>query len=252
MDRRTRFREAKNFVIYYGAGKEEKLCRYDVAIIEPKGHTPRGVEVMKAGKCLSIGYLSVIEINPTDPRFRYLKEEDFIRCDGIREVNSIYGNYMADIRSKRWQDILMHECGRIIEGLGYDGIFLDTIGNVENPRIIKEYQNALISESIMFLHRLRDRYPEHIIIQNNAVEKLINYSTGIIDGICWENPPIGIKKSRLWMDEIIFRLNTVKETDNIKVLVVLESEDPDDARKLQAFDNMGYITSLSTTNYLDL
>lgn len=252
MDRRAQFQEINNFVIYYGSDKEDRLCRYDAVIIEPSGHTPQGLQVIKAKKCLAIGYLSVIEINPSDSRFRYLKDEDFVKCNGQREFNSDYGNYLVDIRSKRWQDILMHECGRLIEDQGYDGIFLDTIGNVEHPRILKEHQNALINECVLFLHRLRERYPEHILIQNNAVEKLIGYTSGIVDGICWENPPINVKKSRLWMNEIIRRLNQVKEQDKTKILIVLESEDPDDERKLQLFDDLGYVTSQSSVNYLKL
>lgn len=252
MDRRKQFQEAKNFVIYYGHGMDEKLSKYDVAIIESRGHSTEGLKVIKASKCLAIGYISVVEINPSDNRFKYLKEEDFVKCDGKVEINSIYSNYLVDIRSKRWQDILMHECGRLIEGLGYDGIFFDTIGNVENPNIVKEYGNTLINETVLFLERVRERYPQHILIQNNAIEKLIYYSAGIIDGICWENPPMTQKNSRLWMDEIMFRLNKVVESDKLKVLVVLESENPDDNRKLQVFSDLGYLTYITTQNYLNL
>lgn len=252
MDRRKKFKDVKNFAIYYGYGMEEKLHKYDVAIIESRGHTPEGLKIIKASKTLALGYISIIEISPSDSRFRYLKDEDFIKSNGKTEINSIYGNYLVDIRSKRWQDILIHECGRLIEGLGYDGLFLDTIGNVESPNLIKEYGNSLINESILFLNRLRTRYPDHILIQNNAVEKLIYYTSGIVDGICWENPPVGMRNSRLWMDEIISRLNIVKEADKLKVLVVLESDNTDDARKLQVFDEMGYLTYLSPYKYLDI
>jgi hypothetical protein len=117
---------------------------------------------------------------------------------------------------------------------------------------LKEFQNALINECSLFLSQLRSKYPEHILIQNNAVEKLINYTSGIIDGICWENPPITVKKSRLWMDEVISRLNNVKKTDAIQVLVVMESDNPDDERKLQIFNDLGYLTYLSPLNYIDI
>jgi len=246
------FLKARNFTIYYGSGNEEKIAKYDVAIIEAKGHLPEQVRIIQAGKCLCIGYMSIIEVNPSDYRFRYLKEEDFIKCNGKPEINTTYGNYLVDIRSKRWQDILMHEAGRLIEGFGYDGIFLDTIGNVENPNVVKEYGSLLIDESVLFLEKLRSRYPNHIIIQNNAVEKLIQFTSGIVDGICWENPPISQKSSRLWFDEIIYRLNKVKDGDKLKILVVLESDNPDDARKLHLFDELGYLTYLSPVNYLSI
>lgn len=250
MDRRMQFLKARNFTIYYGAGLEEKIAKYDVAILESKGHSPEEVKIIQAGKCLCIGYMSIVEINPSDYRFRYLKEEDLIKNNGKAEINSIYGNYLVDIRSKRWQDMLMHEAGRLMEGLGYDGIFLDTIGNVENPNVVKEYGSLLIDESVLFLEKLRSRYPEHIIIQNNAVERLIQFTSGIVDGICWENPPLSQKSSRLWFDEILYRLNKVKEGDKLKILVVLESENPDDERKLQLFDELGFLTYLSPSNYL--
>ncbi|MDD3173067.1 MAG: glycoside hydrolase family 66 protein [Herbinix sp.] len=252
MDRRSQFQEAKNFTIYYGHGMEEKLSNYDVAIIESRGHSPEGLKVIKARKCLAIAYISLVEINPSDYYYRYLKDEDFIHCNGKVEINSIYGNYLVDIQSKRWQDILMHECGKLLDGLDYDGIFIDTIGNVENHKILKEYNSALICESVLLFARLRSKYPQHIIIQNNAIERLIHFTSGIIDGICWENPPVDKKSSRLWMQEIINSLNKIKEIDKLKVFVVLESENLDDARKLQLFDNLGYLTYLSSFNYLNI
>ena len=252
MDRRRQFQEAKNFIIYYGHGEEQKLSKYDIVIIESKGHSSDGLKIIKAKNNLAIAYISVIEIIPSDYRYSYLKAEDFLYCDGKVEINNIYGNNLVDIRSKRWQDMLMHECGRLIDGLGYDGVFLDTIGNVENHKIIKEYGNALLNESVLFVERLRSRYPEHIIIQNNAIEKLIQVTYGTIDGICWENPPVDIKRSRLWMNEIISRLNKLKEIDKLKVLVVLESSNQDDVRKLKYFEDYGYLTCFSSVNYIDI
>lgn len=252
MNRLERLRSAKNFSVYYGYGQEEKLAAFDVAVIEPGGHHAEDIAILQARGTLCIAYISVIEIRPDDSRIRYLAEEDFLHKDGNRIVNELYGNYLADIRSKRWQNMLMHECSRLIEGLGYDGIFLDTIGNVEHPEIIARFGNALISEFALFLSRLKSVYPEHIVIQNNAVERLVCYTSGIIDGICWENPPIGIRRSKLWMEEIISRLNIIKDTDHLKVMVDLESDNRDDIRKLKYFEQLGYLTYMSPPDYLSL
>lgn len=252
MNRLEKFKFSKNFIIYYGHNEENALSKYDIAIIEPNGHTKQEIEYLKREGTLTIGYISVVEINPQDRRMRYLKDEDFIRINGAREVNTIYGNYLADISSQRWQDILMHEVGRIIDGLGYDGIFLDTVGNVEHHDLMEAYGSAMMNDMVLFMKRIRAKYPDHIIIQNNAVEKLINFTANIVDAICWENPPFNQRESRLWMKEIIDRLSASQRDDNLKILIVLESDNPSDYRRLQQFDSSGYLTYLSPYNYLEI
>lgn len=252
MNRKQKFLNSKSFAIYYGTGRETSLSKYDIAVIEPLGHTESGINQIKASGTLAIAYLSAIEINPSDPVFRYLNDDDFLKKSGIRMSNEIFGNYLVDIRSQRWQKILFHQIARLIIGLGFDGLFIDTISNAEAPFVIQEYGLFIIQEAALFLSKIRQEYPDSIMIQNNSMEKLLSYTSGIVDGICWENPPVGSKKSQLWMQEVMNRLDIVKKQDNMKILVIYESNKEDDQRILKGFESKGYLTYLTPPGYLEI
>jgi len=54
------------------------------------------------------------------------------------------------------------------------------------------------------------------------------------------------------MNEIINRLDFSINRDNLKIMVVYESENSDDSRILKDFNEKGYLTYLSPPNYLKL
>lgn len=222
INRRELFHKAKNFAIYYGNGLENELAPFDIAVLEPAGHSPEQIRRLKETGTLVFAYMSVTEVDPSSPLFRMVGEKDFLHLDGRLMTNELYGNYIVDLRSKKWREILLHTAGSLLIQEGYDGLFLDTVGNVENSEVIAHHQNSQIKEAIQFMTSLKEKFPEFLLVQNNGLEKLWDYTSGVADGICWENPPFGQKESQVWTDEILLKLDALSKAKTTRVMLLLE------------------------------
>lgn len=183
-------KDIKNYTVYYGYDNFEELSNYDLVIIEPKGQSENNIKYMKINNTLVIGYISVLEIAKDCLEIRYLKNEDFLNINGERLVNDDYNNYIIDLRSKRWRNILIQKIGDLLLNKDFDGIFLDTISDIEFQEIPRELKDSLISAYINLLSDIKELFQECIIIQNNGILELVRYCGFLVDAIVWENPYI--------------------------------------------------------------
>lgn len=224
MDRISRFAAAKNFSLYYGLGREDELAAFDVAIVEPAGQSDASVIRMQKSGTLVLAYLSIMEISPTDPQVRMLKTEDFLYVDGQPVINREYRNFLLDLRSRRWLGLLFHKIGKYIVQSGYDGLFLDTIGDVESVELNFGARDLQLMAAVDFLRRIRSMYPSLILVQNCGLERLCYFSAQYINGLCWENPPLDRNACRPWVEMIINQLEQLKKKYGTKVLLLLEGK----------------------------
>jgi polysaccharide biosynthesis protein PelA len=223
MDRRLRFRKSSNFIVYYGKDNVQELCKYNVAIVEPLGQNAANVKVMKDSGVLVIAYISVIEIQAYSEFYKLLKEEDFLDVNGVKLRNDVFNSALVDLRSPRWNSILIHHIGSLLYNYGYDGIFLDTIGDIEFPSIPAEYQNLLLNAAVNFIRNIRESFEDIVIIQNNGLQKLCTLTGTLIDGVCFENPPVDIKGSKQWVKSITRELVYFKDSLNAKILILTDA-----------------------------
>jgi len=221
--RKERLLAAKNFALYYGQRKEKELSRFDVAIVEPLGQTPDSLKTMQEAGTLVLGYLSVMEINIASPDVNLLQTEDLLAGPDGPLKNEEYGNWLVDLRSKRWERMLNHKVGSLFFA-GYDGLFLDTIANVEMVTLPQDCRTELIVAAAGIIAMLRKSFSEHILIQNNGVERLCLMTSKLIDGICWENPPFGRTESAMWIKEVIKRLKWLREEEKKAVFLLLQKD----------------------------
>jgi hypothetical protein len=222
MSRLARFAAVKNYALYYGAGREDELAGFDLAVVEPSGQNDMSLREIKNAGALVLAYLSVMEISPDAPEIKLLKGGDFISAEGRPLTNEEYGNYLVDLRSRRWTGLLMHKAGSLITRSGYDGLFLDTIGNVEAVDV--QYKEELFTAAVNIVRQLRYFYPDFILVQNWGLNRLCYLTAGYINGICWENPPFAILSCRPWTESVIRRLEKLKNEYSIKVLLLLEEK----------------------------
>lgn len=222
--------KANNFVLYYGHGKVEELSRYDIAIVEPAGQSTEGIKRMQDSDTLVLAYISVIEIAEYAADFRLLEAKDFLHANNTILRNGQYGTYLIDLRSYRWQRLLLQKINNLFSA-GYDGLFLDTIGDIEDPMIPSTTKDELIIAAINFLKEIKGRYSDHILIQNNGLEKLCLYTASMLDGICWENPPVDRRDNKNWVKEINSRLQKLQKDLNTKVFILFEENMKIDAVK---------------------
>lgn len=224
MNRRDHFQKAKNYVLYYGAGKVNKMTDYDIAIVEPLGQTVNDVEHLKRFNTLVIAYISIMEVSPDNPVFQLLQEEDFLTINGEKIKKEAFETYLLDLQSKRWQGILHHQIGKIIHHSGYDGIFMDTIGDVEGHDLPYPLQQEQMKHAVHLVSSLRRLFPEHILIQNNGLEQLCLQTADYLDGICWENPPFGRKTSETWTAKIVKRLSMLRSKYGIRSFILVDED----------------------------
>ena len=223
--RRRRFQDFHNFALYYGYGETDKLAGYDVAIVEPAAQTTRDVKAMRQKGTLVLGYVSVMEASPSTPAWTLLQEEDFLTRLGERIVQAEYGTTLVDLRSRRWQGALFHRIGQLLLQAGYDGIFLDTIGDVERADI--PLQSSQVQAATELVFQLRETFQEHIFVQNNGLEVLCRETAPYLDGILWENPPVGLPASEAWLERIVQQLQDLRERYGVRMLALFEQDEKD-------------------------
>ncbi|MFC0215189.1 endo alpha-1,4 polygalactosaminidase [Paenibacillus chartarius] len=223
MNGRARMKEASTFALYYGVGRVEELSRFDLAIVEPAGQSENEIRELKRSGTLPAAYVSVMEIADYDPMFRLLNDEDFLSDSGGQRVcNEQFGTYMLDLTSPRWQGLLFHRIGSLLVKSGYEGIFLDTIGNVELHRLPAERQLEQLHAAAHMVRQLRERFPEAVLIQNNGLHQLGEMTCRWLDGICWENPNFVAADSMEWSMDTLERLTAFAEGSGVRVLLLIE------------------------------
>ena len=178
---------------------------------------------MQDKRTLVIAYVSVVEIFEAFPSYKFLRDEDFLKIDNKRVRNKEFNTYLINLKSKRWISILMHHIGNLILNNNYDGIFLDTIADVEFELFNEELQESLICGAVELITKIRELYEDIIIIQNNGVSKLIESTFEIIDGVCWENPNLWGINNCDWIEYIIGKLSTLCKNE-MKVLLLYEEK----------------------------
>ena len=223
MDRLARFAAIKNYALYYGLGKEKELSQFDLVVVEPEGQSDAAVRGMQAMNTWVLAYLSVVEVHPAAPEIKLLlKNGDLLTTAGRLLTNREYGNYLADLRSSRWVGLLLHRISSLVTRSGYDGLFLDTIGDVESGNLAPELRDSLLMAAANVVRKIRDLYPGHILVQNCGLEELCLFTAEYLNGICWENPPFQEKTSEPWTRHVINQLDRLREKHGIKVLLMLE------------------------------
>jgi polysaccharide biosynthesis protein PelA len=225
LTKKETFLKAKTYALYYGRDRSDELSYFDFVIVEPDGQTNETVKKLQSNETLVFAYISIMEISPSSPDFELLNNEDFILKDRIPLQNQTFGTYFINLASHRWNKILLNKLDYLLYQLGYDGVFLDTIGNVESTEIPLLYRDLMYSYAINIIKLIREKYVNSLIIQNNGLNFLLKETACLIDGVCWENPVFGEKDSKLWTNYIIKYLYELNKKKGVKILLLCEQKD---------------------------
>jgi hypothetical protein len=239
--RKDRLLLSQNYALYYGHGQSDLLARFDVAIIEPKGQVSSDIIHLQNMNTLVFTYLSIVEVRPEEPIYQVLDDNDFLKMDGKRVENKMYGTYLVNLQSKKWIQYLLGEVHHHLMIMGSDGIFLDTIGDIDG--LPEELRAEQLSAMVNLLYATKLLYPNHLFIQNNGLEYVIYQSAPFIDGLCWENPPLNNRDSTEWVEVIKNRLMELKNHFQHKVLLLIEES--------QDVEKKGYIKARKLAKEFD-
>lgn len=243
------FNKIKNFAVYYGTGCIEQLAEFDVVIIEPAGHTPKEVKTLKEAGVFVLAYLSVVELPSCHESFISF-QEDLLMINHAPVTNETFNTRYMNLQSPGWMAHLWNQANRYMAEQGYDGLFLDTVGNLENPVIPPGVMFEQLKAYINFLEMLKKRYPGCLLLQNNGMERLASYSKEFIDGICWENPSFD-KEEKIWSKKILKKLIVLKKEHKVKVFLLTEDGNKVEVIKRIAY-KYNYLYYYSSGNYRQL
>lgn len=124
------------------------------------------------------------------------------------------GAHLADIRSKEWRSFLLERRIPEILARGYGGLFLDT---VDTAAILEESDPVRYAGSkkamVDFVREIKRRYPDLLLLPNNATEFLDQYG-GVIEGVVVEG-----LYTRYDFEKKIYGKTPVAETRGIEALL---------------------------------
>jgi len=130
---------------------------------------------------IRLAYVSVGEADPRRPYWPEVRDQPFL----VEQNPEWPDNVRVDIRSSRWQELLMcEEIARLMQR-GFDGLMLDTIDTVpylenKDPASFAGSRQALRD----FLRKLRTAYPRAVLVANGG-EALVD-AAPYVDGFIVE------------------------------------------------------------------
>jgi hypothetical protein len=254
MSRKERLQQARHYALYYGKGRVDELVRFDVVVIEESGMSIADIRRLKKGGALVFAYLSVTELHPNHPLFTHVTEQDLLLVKGIPVKNEQYDTFVLDLQSDHWLQILNEKADILLNQLGVDGLFLDTLDQVESSLLPVSIREAQFNAAINFIFRMKQRYPDRLLIQNNGLEQLCLHTAPWIDGLCWENPPLTLNTYEAWNREVLKRLDHMQKEWALSIFLLLEETVENERgcypKAKSLAEQRGYLCYLAPTQYV--
>jgi len=217
---REDFQNIRNFVVSYGQSRTRDMESYDVAIVEPARHTREEIQSLQAKDTFVLAYVSVMEMHTSHQLWPKLSSTDFLKSAGERIYDGQYDTYLLDLTSSSWRGILLRHIGELITVQKYNGVFLDTIGDVERTDIPNAWMQ--VNAAVSLVEEIRNWFEGTIIVQNNGLELLCDRTATYLDGIIWENPPIHQKLNTAWVQLMSEKLKNINQKHQMKTLLLFD------------------------------
>ncbi|TCI57473.1 glycosyl hydrolase [Exiguobacterium sp. SH1S21] len=243
----------KSYKIYYDAptkAQMKKMQRYDLMIIEPVYYSAAQIKELKKYGTKVYGYINTMEADNWNVDFmKQLNESDFFHRDGKRVHYAEWDSYLTDITSSHYQALLVAEVNKQIVNKGLDGVFLDTVGNIDNehwqqPAVLAAQRDGMSQ----FMSTLRVQHPSLSLIQNWGFGTLKSHTYRYVDGVMWESFNHSVISKDQWSKDRIQELRTISEAYDIKTLTVSSAQQ---AKSKALAETNGFIHfhSNTTLNY---
>ena len=244
----------QNFVVYYSVVtpvEVHRITAYDMAILSAGGIRPEMMEQLKASGTLLYSYVSLVSVEKTDAlKTALMQEDDFLYLTGEKVYNETYDCFQGDILSENYRAILM----RIIEEReirpGFDGVFFDTLDEIEylqDPDIKQDQFDGYLA----FYKDLKTRYPHLSIIQNRGFSFYLQGSSRYLDGLVYEDLHYHRTRS-LPEEEAIYRQLMAAARQAGHVILAISHENREENYQFCLEHRWLYYYSSYENNYLAL
>ncbi len=255
--------KARDYVLYYGGVGEkelEELAGYDVVIIDPQamgGDARRKIAELKKRGCLVIGYLSYMEVAEWHRYRARVPEKWFLKVDG-KWWTPWGNNYAVDLTEPKCRKLLMELTKSEVADYGCDGVFMDTLADIEHPKLPEAMRQAQLKGLEALMKELRTAYPKFIFVGNWTIQATLPVMAKYADIICWENfQPRFFEpgnEAYVFVTEVRKNLDELQKKHHFKVYALWASpnyyELRDDQKKMAALaGSFGYLAYSCIDDY---
>ncbi|MYL37440.1 endo alpha-1,4 polygalactosaminidase [Halobacillus litoralis] len=218
----------QSYKIYYDYPTDailNQMQAYDAVMIEPVLYTKDQIETIQQSGTLVYGYINTMEAdNWNTALISQLEESDFFHRDGERVYYPEWDSYLTDITSDHYQQVLLAEIEKQITAKGLDGVFLDTVGNIDNEHCGSDVLDDQRAGMAVFLQEIRRQHPSLSLIQNWGFGTLSTTTYPYVDGIMWENFNYSTVSTNQWSQNRIEDLQQLQTETGLEVLTVSFTE----------------------------
>lgn len=165
-------REVTTFAVSYGKFAPKSINGFDFVIAEPDQFTAQQVHSLYHKHQKLLGYISLGEVNSSRSYYNILKQRGFLG------TNQNWGAGFLNLADSVTRKVLIHRADHIV-AKGFDGLFLDTVDDVEPGTGRGELQPYMVS----LIRQIREKHPSICIIQNAGLfllSKTAKYINGVL------------------------------------------------------------------------
>lgn len=228
MIQRTRFQSIESFALNYGPDNIEAFKGYDVVVVEPENHTPEEIDELRQSNTIVLAYVSMMESGPHHVLWPKVTPSMYLKDATGPVRQEMYNTTLMDLTVDKWRGLVSRHIGQLLKVGHYDGVFLDTLGDIERPYLPKQTQ--IYEAACEWIAQLRGWFPNSIIIQNNGLEFVCLRTAPYVDGFVWENPPLDEKSAQTWVARIADRLHELERQHHLKVITLFDGVEEMDRR----------------------
>lgn len=216
--------EIEQFNYYLDEGTQaigEEMKKVDLVIIEPILMQEEYITTAQDNGTLVYGYINAMEADKWNQAlYSQLSENDFYKDD---KGNKIYfkewDSYLMDMSSEHYQHILLEEIKAQIINKKLDGVFLDTIGNIDSylsGNEQKKQNEALTS----LVKKIKNEDGNLSIAQNWGFDTLAKYTAPYVDFIMWEDFSYSVVGEDEWALEKMDQLTQIRNRYHTQVVTI--------------------------------
>lgn len=216
----------ETFRYYLDAGNAsilEKMKKKDMVIIEPVEMATSYIQEAQQSGTIIYGYINAMEADKWNKELiKQFNEEAFFHGkNGKRKYIPEWDAYLMDISNQHYQDVLLKEIKKRIVDKELNGVFLDTVGSIEdyhstNPDVMKKQQESMKG----FMQRIKKHFPNLSIAQNWGFDTLEDYTAPYVDFIMWEDFSADHIVKDDWYDEKITQLKRVRDNHKVEIFTI--------------------------------
>ncbi|MEK3800634.1 endo alpha-1,4 polygalactosaminidase [Peribacillus sp. FSL H8-0477] len=223
-DIKGKLAEVEQFNYYLDEGTQaigEEMKKVDLVIIEPILMQEEYITAAQDSGTLVYGYINSMEADKWNQAlYHQLLENDFYKDkNGNKMYFEKWDSYLMDMSSEHYQHILLEEIKAQITDKKLDGVFLDTVGNIDSYLSGSEQktQNEALTS---FVKKIKNENGNLSIAQNWGFDTLAKYTAPYVDFIMWEDFSYSVVREDEWALEKMDQLKQIRNRYHTQVVTI--------------------------------